>query len=83
MRPQHFAQQRVDDDVHGHLGGVDLEAVVLADLRRGEEDEGVLPLGVVERLPGARSLHSEAPKKQWIIFSVAEKPYMYRVFHLR
>ena len=62
MRPQHFGQQRVDDDVHWDLGGIYLKAVVLADLRRGEEDEGILILWIVERLPGARPPHSEAPK---------------------
>ena len=74
MWPKHFGQERVDDNVHGDLGGVYLEAVVLADLRRCEEDEDVLTLGVVKRLPGARSLHSEAPKMQDVYFLMAKKP---------
>ena len=61
MRTQHFGQERIHDDVNGDLGGVDLEAVVLADLGRREEDEGVLPLGIVQRLPGARPTNSQAP----------------------
>ena len=50
MRTQHFGQERIHDDVNGDLCGVDLEAVVLADLGRREEDEGVLPFGVMQRL---------------------------------
>ena len=73
MRPKNFGQERVDDNVHGDLGGVYLEAVVLADLRRCEEDEGVLTLGVVKRLPGARSLHSEAPKIHDVYFRTEKK----------
>ena len=66
MRTQHFGQERIHDDVNGDLGGVDLEAVVLADLGRREEDEGVLPLRVVQRLPGARPPHSQAPNLRWV-----------------
>ena len=61
MWPQHFGQQWIHDDVHRDLGGIDLKAVVLADLRRGEEDEGVLTIRIVQRLPGTRSPHSETP----------------------